>query len=413
MRIGNVDVKELVRDYQTPLYVYDEGKIKSVVKEFKDNFKSDNFSTDVLFACKALDCLYMYNLANKLGLCLDCVTGGEIYGAYKAGFNMKNVFFHGNNKSEDEILMAGKYGVGNIIIDNLDEVKMLEEVLKDTDYHFNVMMRINIGVSAHTHQYIITAHPDSKFGFFIESEDIFTAVEMIKKNKNLSFKGFHSHIGSQIFDKEGFLIAVSKLFGLMAKFDFEFEWLNLGGGFGIKYTDEDKPIPYDEVSKMLIDKVNEEMKSTGIKISRLLIEPGRSIVGEAGYTLYTIGQLKKTKNKMYYFIDGGMSDNIRPALYQAKYACDVVDKESSEKKNLVCIAGKCCESGDVIIEDILLPEAKKNDILVVYSTGAYGYSMSSNYNKMLKPAMVFVDNGNVKLACKRQSYDDLYANEEI
>ena len=235
-------------------------------------------------------------------------------------------------------------------------------------------------------------------------------IDLINNDNNITLKGFHSHIGSQIFDLEAFDAAIDKLFTYLKNYNDELE-LDIGGGYGIRYTDEDKPIPYDVVAKTLINYTEKKIKETGVKIKKLMIEPGRSIVGEAGYTLYTIGGIKQTPNKKYYFIDGGMTDNIRPALYQAKYDCDVVGKYNDKKSEIVTIAGKCCESGDLIIENSPLQNAKVGDLLLVYSTGAYGYSMSNNYNKALTPAVVFISNGKDKLVVKRQTLDDLISRE--
>ena len=269
---------------------------------------------------------------------------------------------------------------------------------------------MHCGVSAHTHKFIVTAHIDSKFGVLYGSNDFNKMIEIIKNSNRINFLGFHSHIGSQIFDLNAFEAALNKLIGYCKDFEFPLV-LNIGGGFGVNYTSEDSKIPFDVVSKTLIETCEKTLKENNVKIQKLCIEPGRSIVGEAGYTLYTVGYIKKTPNKEYYFIDGGMTDNIRPALYQAKYDATIVDKENLERNHVVTVAGKCCESGDLIIEDLPLQEAKPGDLLLTYTTGAYGYSMSSNYNKALTPAVVFVEDGKTKLAVRRQTYEELIDRE--
>ena len=411
LKIGDVTAEELVSRFKTPLYVYDEEKILEIIKKYKENFKSKKYDTQVIYASKAFACLYMYDLINKQNMGVDVVSGGELYGAIKVGFDPDNIFFHGNNKNDYEIKMALDYMVKNIVVDNLDELKMWIEEAKTIDYKLDVMFRINVGVSAHTHEYVVTAHPNSKFGFYIESDEIIEAINLIKKAKNIDFMGFHCHIGSQINDMEGFMITIEKLFGLMKKCQTDIKYLNLGGGFGVKYTSEDKSLKLDEVARVLVNKVDKEIEKSNIKIDKLFIEPGRSLIASPGYTLYTINKIKEAMNKRYYFIDGGMTDNIRPALYGAKYSCDIANKLSALKTEKVSIAGKCCESADVIIENVMLPKAKQDDILVVYTTGAYGYSMSSNYNKLPRPAIVFVDKNGAKEVVKRETYEFLYCND--
>ena len=322
----------------------------------------------------------------------------------------KHIFFHGNNKSLEEINYALDNNIGTIVVDNLDELKVLEEVSKSKNKVVNIVIRMNVGVSAHTHKFIVTAHVDSKFGVLYGSDDYKEMKKIIDNSKNIKFLGFHSHIGSQIFDLSAFNASIDKLFEMAKDFNYPLV-MNIGGGYGVHYTNEDSPIPFDIVSKTLIKTAEDAVRRTGIKIKKLAIEPGRSIVGEAGYTLYTIGFTKKTPNKEYYFIDGGMTDNIRPALYQAKYDAEIIGKENEAHNHKVTIAGKCCESGDLIIEDINLPEAKSGDLLITYTTGAYGYSMSSNYNKALTPAVVFVEDGKSRIAIKRMTLDELIERE--
>ena len=411
MKISGVDVRDLKKEYGTPLYIYDATMLKNNMKLYKDNLKSSQFETEVAFASKAFNVREMVRVVDEMGLSLDCVSVGELYTALTVGFNPKKVYLHGNNKTPADLNFIINHNVGTIVVDNLMELVAIDMITKKLDKDVNILIRLNVGVSAHTHKFIVTAHIDSKFGVGYGSDDYKSMLDVINRSNHINLIGFHSHIGSQIFDLKAFDAAIDKLVSYCKDFKDPLV-LNIGGGFGVHYTDEDQPIPFDVVSKNLIETCEKALKNNNVKIKKLCIEPGRSIVGEAGYTLYTIGFMKKTPNKEYYFIDGGMTDNIRPALYQAKYSCDIVGKENEKKDHLVTIAGKCCESGDLIIEDYYLPEANPGDLLITYTTGAYGYSMSSNYNKALTPAVVFVENGKTKLAVRRMTYDELIEREE-
>jgi len=410
MRISDVDVMDLKKKYGTPLYIYDVNHLKKNMDGYLNYFKSDEFDTEVLYASKAFSIKEVIRIAKEKGMSLDCVSMGELVTAKSVEFNFNKIYFHGNNKTKEELEYAIGNNVGIIVVDNYMELERIEEIANYRKKNVNVIVRINSGVSAHTHKFIVTAHIDSKFGVLYKSEEYNKIIDLCNKSEFIKFRGFHSHIGSQIFDLEAFRAALVKLIGYAKDFD-EPLILNIGGGFGVKYTNEDSPIPFDVVSETLIKTAHEELHKENLKIAKLCIEPGRSIVAECGYTLYEIGYLKETPNKEYYFIDGGMTDNIRPALYQAKYDADIVGKENAIKNHKVTIAGKCCESGDLIIEDIMLPEAKSGDLLITYTTGAYGYSMSSNYNKALIPAVVFVEDGKDKLVVKRQTYDELLERE--
>lgn len=405
-----MDYKQLKNKYNTPLYVYDVDLIKEIINKYQQNFHSPKFQTEILYASKAFCVKEMLRLIKQQDLSLDVVSIGELYTAIAVDFDLSKVYFHGNNKSYDDLLFAINKGVKTIVVDNLMELETLEKLLTTINKQVDILIRLNVGVEAHTHKFIVTAHVDSKFGVLYKSEDYNAMLKIINESKNINFLGFHSHIGSQIFDLNAFDAAIEKLI-LIAK-DFSKPLvLNIGGGFSVHYTDEDKPISYDIVAKHLVSTVEIMLKKYDISIQKLCIEPGRSIVAEAGTTLYTIGYIKDTPNKLYYFIDGGMTDNIRPALYQAKYDAMIVGKENSPKTKVVTIAGKCCESGDIIIENTLLPEAETGDLLITKTTGAYGYSMSSNYNKALTPAVVFVEDGIDRLAVKRQTLEELIERE--
>lgn len=410
MKISNVDVKDLKAKYNTPLYIYDEAHLINNIDLYMNNFKSSQFETEVIYASKAFCVKEMLRLLKNKGMSLDVVSFGELATAKSVDFPMNKIYFHGNNKTITELEYALENNVGTIVVDNLMELELLNELSKKHNKIANILIRLNVGVEAHTHKFIVTAHVDSKFGVLYNSDDYKKMLELINNSSNINFKGFHSHIGSQIFDLNAFTAALEKLLVICKEFRKPLT-LNIGGGFGVKYTEEDKPISFDVVSKTLISTCEDTLNKMNVKLEKLCIEPGRSIVAEAGYTLYTIGFTKKTPNKQYYFIDGGMTDNIRPALYQAKYACDIVGKENELKNQIVTIAGKCCESGDLIIEDVALPKASSGDLLITYTTGAYGYSMSSNYNKALTPAVVFVNNGESRIVCKRQTIEELIERE--
>ena len=410
MKIANVDLTELKKEYGTPLYIFDASHIKRNIDGYLNYFKSNQFETEVLYASKAFNVKEMIRILIEKNMSLDCVSLGELYTAIKVGFDPKKIYFHGNNKSYEEIEYAISNNIGTIVCDNLMELYLIDEIANKLNKDANVMFRMNVGVDAHTHKFVITAHVDSKFGVLYNSEDYKKIKEFLKTSKHVKFIGFHSHIGSQIFDLEAFKHAAERVISYCKDFDYPLV-VNLGGGYGVHYTNDDEPIPFDVVSKTLIKTVEDEIAKQKVKIKKLAIEPGRSIVAEAGYTLYTVGFTKKTPNKEYYFIDGGMTDNIRPALYQAKYEATIVGKENDKCDHIVTIAGKCCESGDLIIENIALPEAKRGDLLLTYTTGAYGYSMSSNYNKALTPAVVFVEDGKSKLVCKRMTLDELIERE--
>ncbi len=400
----------LSEKYGTPLYLYDIDKVKKIIADYLDNFKSSRFETEVLYASKAFCIKELLRIIESLGMSLDVVSLGELKTAEDVNFDFKKIYFHGNNKSYAELEYAVKNEVGYIVVDNLMELECLELLARKEGKKVKILIRLNVGVVAHTHKYVVTAHVDSKFGVLYASKEYQAMFELIKKSNNIIFQGFHSHIGSQIFDLDAYGVAIDKLVSICKNFQQPLI-LNLGGGFGVRYTLADNPTDTVTTCKYIINKVEEAITLAGVKLAKLCIEPGRSIVAEAGSTLYRIGFIKQTVNKLYYFVDGGMTDNIRPALYSSSYSADIVGKKEAFKKNLVTIAGKCCESGDVIIENILLPEAKTGDLLITYTTGAYGYSMSSNYNKNLTPAVVFVEDGIDRLVVRRQSYEELLERE--
>lgn len=414
--ISEVPVKTLAQKCGTPLYIYDQPALEHRMEEFVSSFKSSQFDTTVIFASKAFSCLAIDRLCTKYGLGLDVVSGGELFTARKAGFDMNQVYFHGNNKSLQELNMALEYGVKTIIVDNLMEARPLASLSSKAERPVHALLRINPGIDAHTHKYIQTAYIDSKFGISIlRKEEIHQLITTLEAAPNVVFDGFHAHIGSQIFEENAFMAEISKVCAFAREFEDEYgiktRTLDFGGGFGVRYTDADAPIPIEEICKKIIAKTEEERKALNLSFSHVCIEPGRSIVAEAGYQLYTIGFLKETQNKKYVFIDGGMTDNIRPALYQADYDFDVATQMDKEKSEVVTVAGKCCESGDILGEGIALQPCSTGDLLLVHSTGAYGYSMANNYNKLPFAGVVFVDHGKIRWAIKPQSFEELIGRE--
>jgi diaminopimelate decarboxylase len=409
---GGADVVELAKTYGTPLYVYDVAMIRNRARGFKNTFERLGVKAQVAYASKAFSSIAMLQLAAQEGLSLDVVSAGELYTAIKADFPRKKIHFHGNNKSEEELEMALDYEIGCIVVDNFYELELLQDMCKKKSKQVNVLLRVTPGVEAHTHDYILTGQEDSKFGFDLNSGQSEEALKLALRTPYLNVLGLHCHIGSQIFDTTGFKLAAKKLLTKMAEwnesYQFQPEVLNLGGGFGIKYTSEDDPLEPSRYVEEIIHEVKHHTEILHLKMPEIWIEPGRSLVGDAGITLYTIGSMKDIPEvRKYMAIDGGMSDNIRPALYDAKYEAVIANRMNDPVEETVSVAGKCCESGDMLIWDLPVPKPNHKDILAVFCTGAYGYSMANNYNRIPRPAVVFVENGEAQLVIKRESYEDL------
>ncbi|WP_186428905.1 diaminopimelate decarboxylase [Clostridium sp. BSD9I1] len=414
--IGGISTVELAEKYGTPLYVFDEGLMRNTCKDYYKYFKVNESNNRVAYAGKAFLTLAMCKLIEEEGLCLDVVSGGELYTAMKANFPADKIYFHGNNKTLEEVEMGIDYGVSRFVVDNFYELEQINKIATRKNKVQKVLLRITPGIEAHTHDYIKTGQIDSKFGFTLSNEDALKGVNMALDLPGIELAGLHCHIGSQIFDLSPYEDEVEIMMGFIKtikdEFNYEIEELDLGGGFGIYYTEEDEPRSTKEYCETIINKADEAHKRLGIKLPMLTIEPGRSIVGNAGITLYTIGSTKNIQGvRKYISVDGGMGDNIRPALYNAKYKCVVANRMENEKNDFVTIAGKCCESGDILINDTNIADSESGDVLAMFTTGAYGYSMSSNYNKIPKAAVVFVKDGEARLVCKRQSYEDLIGNE--
>ncbi|MCA9766308.1 MAG: diaminopimelate decarboxylase [Carnobacterium sp.] len=412
LEVGGIDTIELVNKYGTPSYIYDIEAVKQKARAFKAVFAKRQVKAQVAYASKAFSCLAIYQLMAKEGLSLDVVSGGELYTAIKAEYPSEKIHFHGNNKSDDEMIAGLDYQVGCFVVDNFYELDRLNQFTSERKQRMKILIRVTPGVEAHTHDYISTGQNDSKFGFDLENGQAKQAASLASQMPYIDVIGLHSHIGSQIFELEGFNLAINKMLTYSKnwkdEFGFDLSVLNVGGGFGIQYTVEDKPLSIAEYIESIITEVENVTHALGLTMPEIWIEPGRSLVGDAGITLYETGSKKLIPDvRNYLAIDGGMSDNIRPALYHAKYTGILANRATDQASELYSIAGKCCESGDMLIWDLPLPEPQKKDILAVFSTGAYGYAMASNYNRIPRPPVIFVEKGIDFLAIQRETYNDL------
>ncbi|MHA6251054.1 diaminopimelate decarboxylase [Oceanobacillus sp. CAU 1775] len=416
LEIGGIDTIELAKKYDTPLYVYDVSLIRENTRNFIRAFEKLNVNYKVAYASKAFSSIAMLQVAKQENLHLDVVSEGELYTALQAGFPTNRIHLHGNNKSKKELELAIEHEIGCIVVDNFYEIELLEELLQNETKKIDILLRVTPGVELNTHQYIMTGNEDSKFGFNLENGQAEEALKLLHNHHSLNLLGLHCHIGSQIFETKGFKVAVELLFNKIESwydtYNFVPKVLNLGGGYGIRYTKEDQPLEKAVYIEEIVEAVKEKSEHLNIPIPEIWIEPGRSIVGDAGISLYTLGSTKNIEGiRNYASVDGGMADNIRPALYEAKYDAIIANKAIEKAEDEVSIAGKCCESGDMLIWDLPLPKIEANDILAVFSTGAYGYSMASNYNRLAKPAVVFVENGIDKLVVKRETMEDIIKND--
>lgn len=417
LTVGGYDTVSLAKEFGTPLYVLDEDLFRKNCRVYKDAIdKYYDGNGLVLYANKSLCTIHTCKVAMDEGLGADVVSGGELYTVIKSGFPMDKVFFHGNNKTDDELEMAVSNGVGHIIVDNIWELERLNEIAKTHGVVQNIMFRIKPGVDAHTNDFIQTGQIDSKFGVALENGEAFEIYETAHNMSNVNPDGLHCHIGSQIFDVEPFCRAAEVMMNfagdLKDKFGLEIKKLNLGGGYGIRYTESDDPVPYNEYIKHVSEVVKTVSKQRGLDVPFILMEPGRSISAPAGLTLYTVGSVKDIKNvRKYVSVDGGMTDNPRYIMYESEYTAVVANKANEPADELVTVAGKCCESGDLLLKDTKLQKAQSGDILAVLATGAYNYSMASNYNRIPRPAMVAVRNGEAKVIVKRETYEDIIKND--
>ncbi|PKM68698.1 MAG: diaminopimelate decarboxylase [Firmicutes bacterium HGW-Firmicutes-19] len=409
LMIGSFTAKQLADRFGTPLYVVDEKHVRHQARMFKDSFTHPNLKSEVIYASKAFLTLAMCKLIQEEGLSLDVVSGGELYTAHMAGFDMERIYFHGNNKSMDELKMAIEFGVGTIVLDNENELQLLLSLLNKPQ---KVLLRVNPGIEAHTHEYIATTKNDSKFGLSTADPATMTLIEHLEQEPMIDFVGLHAHIGSQIFEAESFYKEADTLIKFISDHRLNIAELNLGGGFGVSYTLEDQPLTLSEFLHSLLDHIFRTLTDYQLPTMKIMIEPGRSIVANAGTTLYTVGSTKTTINqKNYVFVDGSMADHIRTVLYDAQYTALIADRVDDPCNTQYTVTGKACESGDIIIKKAHLPVCNPGDILAVLSTGAYHYTMSSNYNRLLRPAVIFVHDDQVRIVVKRETYEDLIRND--
>ncbi len=417
LTIGGCDTVALAQKFGTPLYVMDEVKIRKNCEQYRSSVNQFYHGKGMpLYASKAFCCKEICRIINEEKMGLDVVSGGELFTALSVGFPAEHIHFHGNNKTADELSYALQSNVGHIIVDNLTELRMIGGMAEERKKAVDITLRIKPGIDAHTHRFIRTGQIDSKFGFALETGEAMQAVKTTVQNPYLNLKGLHCHIGSQIFDIQPFELAAEVMLDFIQHIKEQtgvvIQELNLGGGFGIKYIESDTPIMYDQYMKFVSETIQTKCKELSLEVPFIFIEPGRSVVGEAGITLYTVGVVKKIPNiRTYVSVDGGMTDNPRYALYKAKYTALIANKAALPADEKVTIAGKCCESGDLIQENTMIQHAQSGDTLAVLSTGAYNYSMASNYNRIPKPAIVMISNGVPRVIVKRETYENLVNND--
>jgi diaminopimelate decarboxylase len=419
LEVGGVDLRDLAAAHGTPAYVLDVADFRSRARSFRDAFAG----YDVYYAGKAFLCTSLARWIAEEGLSLDVCSDGELTVALRAGFDPARIGYHGNNKTRAELRRALEVGVGRIVVDSSAEIRRLAELVESrpTSSPVGVMIRVTAGVEAHTHEYIATAHEDQKFGFSISSGDAFDAVRRVHETPGLELLGLHSHIGSQIFDTSGFEVAARRVLTLHARVSQELgvtmPELDLGGGFGIAYTTQDDPSEPSKLAAGMTEIVQHECRALGIAAPRLSIEPGRAIVGPSTCTLYEIGTVKGVEldagaSRTYVSVDGGMSDNIRTALYDADYSCTLANRRSDAGPELGRVVGKHCEAGDVVVKDEFVPgDVRPGDLLAVPGTGAYCRSLASNYNHALRPPVVAVEDGVATVIVRRETVDDLLATD--
>ena len=414
-KIGGCDVAKLCQEYGTPLYILDIQAVRKVAADYL-SIKNYYNNSRISYASKALSLTALYQVLDHEGFFFDVVSDGEFYTMLNAGISAKKAYFHGNNKTINEIKYALEQGIGVIVVDNVDELNTIHEVYTELGItnKVTIMVRVVPEIEAHTHEFVRTGQRDSKFG--VHLENVISFVETVKKYEEFDFVGFHAHIGSQIFDTDPYHVLIDKLIDLAVdvhkKTGVLASAIDIGGGIGIKYVKDDDPPSVREFVAKIAESMKSALERVNYPIQPLLIlEPGRSIVANAGVTIYSVGGVKEIKGlKNYISVDGGMADNPRPITYGSVYSADIINKSKVNLKKY-SVAGKFCESGDVLLKDIELPVVEKGDLLMVYATGAYNYSMSSNYNRYRKPAMVFVENTKAQLVLKRETLEDIIRND--
>ena len=413
LTFAGFDTIELAKKYGTPLYLIDENKVREHIRTYK-NAMAEFLGGESLpeFASKALSFKQIYRIVKEEGINVDLVSPGEIYTAYSAGFPMENTFFHGNNKTDEDIIFAMEKGVGHFVCDSLDELNAINRIAGEKGIKQKLLLRLSPGIDPHTHKKISTGSVDSKFGFPIETGDAKKAVQAVLKMENVTLIGFHCHIGSQIFESKPFIdgaeIMLTFANEIKTNFGYEASVINLGGGLGVRYTENDPIIDYWEKIGEIASALKSTAEKLDMKLPNILMEPGRSLVADAGMTLYTVGSVKEIEGyKNYVSVDGGMADNPRYTLYESPYSAEIANKMKEDKHYIATIAGRCCESGDIIQENVKMPKPERGDILAVLTTGAYNYSMASNYNRLPKPPVIMLSDKGDYIAVKRETYEDV------
>lgn len=409
LAIAGCDVTELVKQYGSPLYILDELTLRTTCRQYRDSFqKYYTGESLVIYASKAWSCMAVCAIVDSEGLGFDVVSGGELYTTLQAGVSPKKIYFHGNNKSREELTEAIESGC-TVIVDNFYELELLTQLTQTTQQSAKIILRLTPGIECHTHEYIRTGHLDSKFGF--DPNQIEAAFAKVNQAEYLNCVGLHAHIGSQIFEQQPHKDLGEVMAGWYQKaadYNLNLETLNLGGGLGIRYTETDDPPSIEDWARNVAQSLEAACRKYGVDLPKLIVEPGRSLIGSACVTAYTVGSRKVVPEiRTYVSVDGGMSDNPRPITYQSEYCAVIGDRLSAPCNETVTIAGKHCESGDVLIKDIQLPNPQPGDTLVVLATGAYNYSMASNYNRIGRPAAVLVNEGEAQLILRRETYADL------
>jgi diaminopimelate decarboxylase len=417
LQLGGCDAVELARRYGTPLYVYDEDTIRARCREYRAAIEAVYPDALVLYASKAYAAPMMFQIVQQEGLGLDVVSGGELFTALSVGFPTEKIYFHGNNKSSQELALALDNRLGRVVADSFYELELLDRLAAERGCRQPVLLRLSPGVEAHTHDFRKTGILDSKFGFPISTGQAEEAVNRAAVADGLELLGYHCHIGSQIFELEPYVEATEIAFDFASqmrkKYGVELREYSPGGGWGVAYTDEDDPWPIGEIVSQVGHAIQQSSTKHALGSPRMVIEPGRSIVAQAGVALYTVGAIKRIPSvRTYVSVDGGMADNIRPTIYGARYEALVANKADAPRTEMLTIAGKYCESGDLLIKDIRLPSLESGDVLAVPVSGAYNLAMASNYNQALKPAVVLVKDGHARLMRRRQTFDELLLGEE-
>lgn len=418
LSFAGYDTVDLAEKYGTPLYLMDEDKIREHVRAYKTAM-AEYFPAGSMpeFASKAFSCKQIYRIMAEEGIDIDVVSPGEIYTAVAAGFPMENSFFHGNNKTDSDIRFAIENKVGCFVVDNEDELFALDRIAGEMGTMQNILLRVTPGIDPHTHKKISTGSVESKFGTAIETGQAMEITKTALELQNVKLCGFHCHVGSQIFESQPFTDASEIMLEFIADvrdtLGYTAETLNLGGGLGVRYTEADPEIDYGEKIKEVAEILNSQCEKLGLPVPKILMEPGRSLVADAGMTLYTVGSVKEIKGyKNYVSIDGGMTDNPRYTLYESPYTVILADRANDEKDYTATVAGRCCESGDLIQEDVKMPKPRRGEILAVLTTGAYNYSMASNYNRVGRPPVVMLNSERDYVAVKRETLKDLCALDE-